>query len=96
MPTKIEEGSDSKTQAQVIVILENKQRTYLKKTKTCGPAGHQLRIQEVATIFRGEFGDIGKMAACEQELPITWQIVRFGDQKGESTASGQRMYGVGR
>lgn len=37
-----------------------------------------------------------KIDECGQDLLVTWQMARRGDQKGDRIASDQRMYGVER
>lgn len=42
---------------------------------------HQLRIREMGTAFREEFGEVGKNAECGYKLPDTWQMAKLGDQR---------------
>lgn len=78
LPIRTEEDTDFQTQPWIIVTQENQHWTHLKKSKSLWA--------------REDFGAMGEIAECGQELLVKWQMGRLGDQMRKHTEQEEDMF----
>lgn len=68
---RTEKDTDPNLCGELLSLEKISNEPFLRKCCPYGPTRCQRRIQEMEAAFRGEFGNIEKVAECGQELPRT-------------------------